>query len=593
MNFKFTVAKKLIVGFGIVTIAILINIFLIDKTLKKSIEVNESISTVYVPSADLIQELSDLIVSSKMLIKNWVYIEKQPNTPDKQKLIELHRTKLPDIHDRILKIYDNWTPEEQKDYEKIYVTIKDTLFPMHQDIISKLSTLESYDDFFLLMTDIYTKVEEGGDIIVLSDKVIANLESLVAKQDAKVDEARQAMEDSFINLENFIFVSGIILMVIAIVIALVLAQLIIKPIRKIKDILILMGKGIMPNKQIKERNDEIGEMAAALNALIRGLKETTDFSIEIGKGNFDSPFVPLSEDDDLGNALLEMRTNLKHATEEEARRKKEDDQRNWATQGIAKFGDILRQNNDNLEKLSYDVISNLVKYCDANQGGLFIINDDDENNKFIEMASAYAYNRKKFLEKKIEMGVGLIGRAVQEAETIYITDVPNDYININSGLGDENPKSILIVPLVVNDRVYGVIEMASFKEFEKYQIEFVEKIGENIASTLSSVKVNIRTAELLERTKQQAEEMRAQEEEMRQNMEELQATQEESARREAELEKKVEEYERLKKQQESFIKKMGGKFTGGLVSALDDDEEEDEEDEEKNDINKKNEGKNQ
>lgn len=587
MNFKFTVAKKLILGFGIVTIAILINIFLIDKTLKESIEVNENISTIYVPSADLINELSDLIVSSKMLIKNWVYIEKQPNTPDKQKLIELHRTELPGIHERILKIYDNWSPEEQKAYEEIYVTIKDTLFPMHQDVMNKLSTMESYDDFFLLMTDIYTKVEEGGAIIVLSDKVISDLKGLANIQENKVDAARQEMKDSFINLENFIIISGVILVVISIVIALFLAQLLIKPIRKIKDILIMMGKGVMPNKQIKERNDEIGEMAAALNALIRGLKETTDFSIEIGKGNFDSPFVPLSEDDDLGNALLEMRTNLKRATEEEARRKKEDDQRNWATQGIAKFGDILRQNNDNLEKLSYDVISNLVKYCDANQGGLFIVNDDDEDNKFIEMAAAYAFNRKKFLEKKIEMGVGLVGRAVQEAETIYITDVPNDYININSGLGDENPKSILIVPLVVNDQVYGVIEMASFKEFEKYQIEFVEKIGENIASTLSSVKVNIRTAELLERTKQQAEEMRAQEEEMRQNMEELQATQEESARREAELERKVEEYERLKKQQEQFIKKMDGKLTGGLVSALDDEEDEDTNDNNQDEEDKK------
>jgi GAF domain-containing protein len=339
-----------------------------------------------------------------------------------------------------------------------------------------------------------------------------------------------------------------------------------------------MGQGIMPKKQIKERNDEIGEMAAALNALIRGLKETTDFALEIGKSNFDSSFVPLSDEDDLGVGLLEMRTNLKHATEEESRRKKEDDQRNWASQGVAKFSDILRQNNDDIDKLSYDVISNLVKYCDANQGGLFIVNDDDEKNKYIEMAAAYAFNRKKFLENRIEMGVGLVGRAVQESETIFISDIPNDYISITSGLGEENPKSILIVPLVLNDNVYGVIEMASFREFEKYQIEFVEKIGENIAATLSTVKVNIRTAELLERTKQQAEEMRAQEEEMRQNMEELQATQEESSRREAELEKKVGDYERLKKQQESFVKKLDGNFTGGLVSALDEDDDDEPDD---------------
>ena len=587
MNFKFTIAKKLILGFGVVTIAILVNMYLINRTLNKSLEVSEKISTVYVPSADLVRELSNTLISSKMLIKNWVYIEIQADTPDKLKLRDLQRITLPDIHERILKLSNEWTPDEQQSYEQIYVSISDTLFPMHQDIMNKLSTMESYDDFFLLMTEVYTKVEEGGDIIVLSDILIEQLDNLIGQHEAKVIEARQQMEDSFANLENFIFVSGVVLVLISIVIALILAQLIIKPIKKIKNILIMMGDGIMPNKQIKESNDEIGEMAEALNALIRGLKETTDFSIEIGKRNFESPFVPLSEEDDLGNALLEMRTNLKHATEEEGRRKKEDDQRNWASQGIAKYSDILRQNNDNIEKLSYDVISNLVKYCDANQGGLFIVNDDNENDKFIEMVSAYAFNRKKFQEKRIELGVGLIGRAVQESETIYITDIPDNYITITSGLGDNNPKSILIVPLVVNEKVYGVIEMASFREFEKYKIEFVEKIGENIASTFSSVKVNIRTSELLETTKQQAEEMRAQEEEMRQNMEELQATQEESARRETELEKQVEDYERLKKQQESFVKKLDGNLTGGLVSALDEDEDEEEESNTKKEKKKK------
>ncbi|PLX16282.1 MAG: histidine kinase [Marinilabiliales bacterium] len=584
MNFKFTIAKKLILGFGIVTAAIFVNIYLVKSTLNKNIEENDRIISIYVPSADLIRELSNAMISSKMLIKNWVYIEKQPNTPDKNKLVDLHQATLPNLHEKILKISKNWNQEEKQAYEKIYVSITDTLFPMQQDVMNKLSTMESYDDFFLLMTDVYTKVEEGGDIILYSDKIIEELAFLVETHEMKIAEASKQMEASFMKLENFIFASGIVLVVISVIIALFLAQIIIKPIVKIKDVLILMGQGVMPSKQIKERADEVGEMAAALNALIRGLKETTDFSLEIGKGNFESPFVPLSEQDDLGNALLEMRTNLKHANEEDKRRKKEDDQRNWASQGIAKFSDILRQNNDNMEKLSYDIISNLVKYCDANQGGLFIINDDDENNKFIEMASAYAFSRKKFLEKKIEMGVGLVGRAIQESETIYITDIPDNYITITSGLGDDNPKSILIVPLVVNDEVYGVIEMASFKEFEKYQIEFVERIGENIASTLSTVKVNIRTSELLERTKQQAEEMRAQEEEMRQNMEELQATQEESALREAELEKKVEEYERLKKQQEAFVKKMDGKLTGGLVSALDEDDDED--DDEENSITK-------
>jgi HAMP domain-containing protein len=576
MKFRFNIAKKLIFGFGVVTLAILVNIFLINKTLNKSIDDNNKIASIYVPSADLIQEFSNQIVSSKMLIKNWVYIEKQAGTQDKLKLIKLLNTDIPEIHDKILKLSNDWDDSQDKDfYEEIYVTIQDTLTPLHQDVMNKLSTLESYDDFFLLMTDVYTKVEEGGEIMLLSDSILEKLNTLIIKHNAQVAESRIDMADSFNSLENFIYVSGIILVIIAIIIALYLAQMIIKPIISIKDILMQMGKGIMPKKQIKERNDEIGEMAGALNSLIRGLKETTDFALEIGKANFESPFVPLSEDDDLGNTLLEMRTNLKHATIEAAKRKEEDDQRNWASQGVAKFSDILRQNNDNMDKLSYDIISNLVKYCDANQGGLFLINDDDQDNPFIEMSSAYAFNRKKVLEKRIEMGTGLIGRAIQESETIYMTDIPNDYINITSGLGDDNPKSLLIVPLIVNQTVYGVIELASFKAIPKYQIDFIQKIGENIASTLSTVKINIRTAQLLETTKQQAEEMRAQEEEMRQNMEELQATQEESSRREAELEKKVAEFEKFKKQQQSFIKKLDGNLSGGLVSTIDDDDDDD------------------
>jgi GAF domain-containing protein/HAMP domain-containing protein len=578
MNFKFTIAKKLILGFGIVTLAIFLNIIMITNILKESIDVNDEISTVDIPSADLVRELSTMMISTKMLIKNWVYIDKEPETEDKLKLINLHIKDLPTIHEKILTLSNKWTQEEQECYENIYIAINDSLFPLHREIMNKLSTPESYNNKQMLSQEIYPKITNGGEIIAISDHLIERLAKLTEKHETKVSMATEEMAKSFIDFENFIYISGVILIVIAIIIALYLASMIIKPINIIQNALSLMGQGIMPKKQIKERNDEIGEMAAALNALIRGLKETTDFALEIGKSNFDSSFVPLSDEDDLGVGLLEMRTNLKHATEEESRRKKEDDQRNWASQGVAKFSDILRQNNDDIDKLSYDVISNLVKYCDANQGGLFIVNDDDEKNKYIEMAAAYAFNRKKFLENRIEMGVGLVGRAVQESETIFISDIPNDYISITSGLGEENPKSILIVPLVLNDNVYGVIEMASFREFEKYQIEFVEKIGENIAATLSTVKVNIRTAELLERTKQQAEEMRAQEEEMRQNMEELQATQEESSRREAELEKKVGDYERLKKQQESFVKKLDGNFTGGLVSALDEDDDDEPDD---------------
>ncbi len=287
--------------------------------------------------------------------------------------------------------------------------------------------------------------------------------------------------------------------------------------------------------QPEVRTDEMGKMVSSLNQNITGLFQKVEFATEIGKGNLDASLTLLSEEDALGKSLINMQESLKKAREEEDLRKIEDNKRAWANEGLAKFSEILRQNNDKFEVLSSEIIKNLVEYVEANQGGLFVYNEEDPNYLHFELASAYAYNRQKFLKKEIVWGEGLIGACAIEKQTIYYTEVPENYIQITSGLGESRPRALLIVPLMIEEKVLGIIELASFKEFEQYQIDFVEKIAQSIASTITSVRTNIKTASLLAKTQQQAEEMAAQEEEMRQNMEELQATQEESARKEIEL----------------------------------------------------------
>lgn len=323
-------------------------------------------------------------------------------------------------------------------------------------------------------------------------------------------------------------------------------QLISKPITSLARVVDQVAEGDLSQNTHYEVKDEIGLVSVSVNKLIDNQKKAADFAVHIGDGKFDDEFTPVSEKDTLGISLINMRDKLKAMS-------LEDKKRNWATEGLAKFGEILRLNNDNLQVLGNDIISNLVKYMKANQGGLFIINDNNPSDTSLELMACYAFDRKKYVSKKITMGEGLVGQAWQEGEYIYLTDVPNDYVHITSGLGEANPGSILIMPLKVNEKTFGVIEIASFKAYEIHEIEFVQKLSESIASTISTAKINERTKRLLHESQQQAEELKAQEEEMRQNMEEMTATQEEMQRKEAELQRTL---EHSKEQEEEMRQNM-------------------------------------
>lgn len=332
---------------------------------------------------------------------------------------------------------------------------------------------------------------------------------------------------------GFSLLAGVLGLLVLGFVVWIIAKNVINPLLHIRNLLNIMAKGdINADKKVAiTTGDELEELGGSLNNLIDGLNNAEVFAREIGNGNLDAEFELLGPNDLLGQSLLDMRQSLRNANELELKRKESESEQNWATSGLALFGDILRRNNDNIEELSYEIIQNLVNYLGANQGGIFVINDSDARHHVIEMTACYAYDRRKFMEKRLELGEGMVGRCFQEKKRIYMTKVPQNYISITSGLGKENPTALLLIPMMVNEVIYGVIEIAGFAEFPEYKIAFVEKVSENIAATISAAKTNIRTAELLAKAQQQAEELAAQEEEMRQNIEELQSIQEEAERK--------------------------------------------------------------
>lgn len=238
----------------------------------------------------------------------------------------------------------------------------------------------------------------------------------------------------------------------------------------------------------------------------------------------------VDEDDALGQALMNMQDKLKEA------RKREEIEK-YINVGLAEVSDLLRKHSNSLEELSEQIISYLVKYLKANQGAIFISQGeaDEEEALVLELTGCYAYGKKKHMHRQVEPGQGLVGQVFLEQETMMLTDVPDQYMKITSGLGEATASCLTLVPLKVNETVQGVIEIASFEVLQDHQVTLLEKISESIASAVANSKVNQRTQKLLEQSRQQTEELRAQEEEMRQNNEELQATQEEMIRKESEL----------------------------------------------------------
>ncbi len=280
---------------------------------------------------------------------------------------------------------------------------------------------------------------------------------------------------------------------------------------------------------------------------------------KIANGDLSSKF-EVDEKNTLSKALKIMQSNLVKAHIKENEEK-------FYNLGLAQAADILREHNDNLKTLSTKILVFLIKYVNANQGGVFLLNDLDTDNIYLEQTASYAYDRNKFLTKKIQLNEGLLGACFHEKEVIYMTDVPPTYIHITSGLGLATPKAIIIVPLIANETVNGVIEMAFFNEIELFKINFIKKVCEIFASTVQSVEASNKTKKLLEKSQLQTQTLRNQEEEMRQNMEELLATQEEMSRKNSEIENTIKTYQNLTKTIDSTFARLEIRPNGKIIEA--------------------------
>ncbi len=300
-----------------------------------------------------------------------------------------------------------------------------------------------------------------------------------------------------------------------------------KPMRQVLDRLTRLAQGKSLSTGEVKQKDDYGQILSAINQLTKRLNDASFFAKEVGKGNFGTQYVALHKEDELGKALLEMRDDLKEANEKEV-------QRQWINEGIGKFNEIIRLNTNQIHELTFQVLAELIKYVNASQGAIFLIDADESKVPCLELSACYAYKRRKYAKKRIYLGDGLVGQTWQEGEEIYLKKVPEEYAKIGSGLGEAAPNCLFIVPLKFNEEIQGILEIASFQQLTPIEKEFILKIIESLAAAVSVARFSENTKKLLQESQYMMENLRSQEEEMRQNYEELQATQEELFRREQE-----------------------------------------------------------
>jgi methyl-accepting chemotaxis protein len=270
---KFNIAQKLTMGFGLILVVILINTVLTLSTLTRSKNLTNQVTSVYSPSTQRLGELEMLVTQSKMLIKNWVYIDRQANTPDKIKLRELHEEEMPALKENLIDVSQEWekTQDKQK-LDQVFNKV-DSLFVMHQQIMGALNSFDAYDDPMVLF-EVEPMVVEGGDVMELSDEVIQDVSELSKSYLDTYESSLVDMNSNFSSFTWFTSIMSVILVAASLIIGYVLFITIVKPLSKGVKFAQSIGRGDLTAQVDINQEDEIGILAGELGSMANNLKQT-------------------------------------------------------------------------------------------------------------------------------------------------------------------------------------------------------------------------------------------------------------------------------------------------------------------------------
>ncbi|MFL5361250.1 MAG: response regulator, partial [Myxococcales bacterium] len=283
----------------------------------------------------------------------------------------------------------------------------------------------------------------------------------------------------------------------------------------------------------RQLTDNVNQLAASLTTQIRAISEV---ATAVTKGDLTRSITVEAEGEvaRLKDNINQMIVNLRETTQK-------NQEQDWLKTNLAKFSSMMQGQKD-LDTVSRLIMSQLTPLVSAHHGAFFMM-DQEGNTPVLKLRSTYAYRERKSVANRFRLGEGLVGQCALEKKTILLTNVPQDYIAISSGLGEASPLNIIVLPVLFEGEVKAVIELASFNHFSAIHQIFLDQLMESIGVVLNMISANMRTEELLQQSQGLTQELQTQ-------SKELQVQQEELKRSNSALEKQALELEEKAKQLE-------------------------------------------
>ena len=264
----------------------------------------------------------------------------------------------------------------------------------------------------------------------------------------------------------------------------------------------------------KDLTENVNQLAANLTTQVRSISEVAS---AVTKGDLTRAIRvdAKGELEALKDTINQMITNLRETT---LRTQDQD----WLKSNLAKFTQMLQGQKD-LNTVTKRILSELAEVVSAHYGAFYILQQNDpEQEVMLKLYAAYAYKEEKSIPQEFAIGEGLVGQCAFEKERILLTNVPQGYVKINSGLGKAKPANLVILPVLFENNVKAVIELASLDKFSATHLDFLDQLTESIGIVLNTIETNTRTEELLEQSQSLAGELKTQQEELRRTNDELQ-----------------------------------------------------------------------